>query len=58
MFRCACCGEEGAGETEAVICCCGLKLEGTKDMGIRCQVNEVRTPESNTEIVAMVLDTA
>ena len=57
-FRCACCGEEGAGETEAVICCCGLKLEGTKDMGMRCQINEERTPEWLGEIVATALPLA
>jgi len=57
-FRCACCGEEGAGETEAVICCCGLKLEGTKDMGMRCQINEERTPEWLGEIIATALPLA
>jgi len=50
--------EAAHGNAEAVICCCDVKMEGTKDMGIRCQVNDARSPESNTEIVAMVLDSA
>jgi hypothetical protein len=56
VYRCSCCGLTASGENEAVISCCGLTLEGTKDMGVRCQVNESRSSESNTEIVAMVRD--
>ena len=54
IFRCASCGNEGHGDAPAVICACGFKLEGTKDMGVRCHVNPERTPDSIDEIVATV----
>lgn len=54
-FRCASCGTESSGANEHVICCCGLTLEGGKrDMGVRCQRNDARSPSSKTEIVAKV----
>lgn len=53
-FRCASCGAEGHGDAPGVVCACGLTLEGTKDMGVRCQINAERGPESIDEVVAAV----
>jgi len=51
-FRCSNCGLERNGETEIVICSCGLKLRTGRDMGFRCLVNDKKTPECESEIVA------
>jgi DNA-directed RNA polymerase subunit RPC12/RpoP len=54
VFRCASCGAQAGGESPAAVCACGLTLEGTKDMGVRCQVNPERSPELIDEIIATV----
>jgi hypothetical protein len=52
IYRCADCGVEREGHDERAICSCGIKLRTTVDAGIRCKVNEKRTPECPSEIVA------
>ncbi len=52
-YRCADCGLTAAGADTTVICSCGLKLRGKKDMGIRCVANEHKTAEFMVEICAM-----
>lgn len=56
VYRCSNCGVERDGVDERVICCCGLKLRTTVDAGIRCRVNENRSPEFPSEIVAVQVD--
>lgn len=50
IYRCSNCGVEAEGRTEAAICACGLKLKTGVDAGIRCGVNENRTPEWPSEV--------
>lgn len=52
-YRCSYCGTERQGETESVICSCGLKLRTGSDMGIRCAVNDNKTPDCIGEVIAM-----
>lgn len=52
VYRCAGCGVEQEGRSEAAICCCGLKLKTGVDAGIRCVVSQDRTPEFPQEITA------
>lgn len=52
LYRCTNCGVEREGREPAVICSCGIKLKTKIDAGIRCVVNEQRSPESPSEIVA------
>lgn len=52
VYRCSNCGAEREGHDSRVICCCGLKLRTGIDAGVRCQVNEDRSPECPGEIVA------
>lgn len=51
VYRCACCGIEAEGRSEAVICSCGIRLKTGVDAGIRCQVSEP-TPEFPAQVVA------
>lgn len=51
-YRCADCGLTKDGKTASVMCSCGMKLRGNKDMGIRCERNENPTPEFMVEICA------
>ena len=53
VYRCACCGVEAQGRTEASICACGIKLKTGVDAGIRCGVNHDKSPEWPAEITAM-----
>lgn len=53
VYRCSNCGIEREGPDERVICCCGLKLRGRIDAGLRCQPNENKSPEFPSEIVAL-----
>lgn len=52
VYRCSNCGAEREGHDYRVICTCGLKLRTGIDAGVRCQVNEDRSPEWPGEIVA------
>ena len=52
VYRCANCGTESEGRRETVLCCCGIKLKTGTDAGIRCVVNDNRSPECPSEIVA------
>jgi hypothetical protein len=56
IYRCANCGVEREGKSETAICCCGIKLKGGKDAGIRCEVNSDRTPEFPSEVIATQAD--
>lgn len=51
-YRCAGCGSEATGATEAVVCCCGIKLKTGVDAGIRCAANTDKSPEWPAEITA------
>jgi hypothetical protein len=52
IYRCADCGVEREGHDARAICACGIKLRGTVDAGIRCRLNDAKTPEVPTEIIA------
>lgn len=51
-YRCSNCGAEADGASEAVVCCCGIKLKTGADLGVRCEVNKNRSPEFPAEITA------
>ena len=51
-FRCADCGVEKVGASSAVVCMCGFKIAGRKNLGARCEPNSERTPEFPAEIIA------
>jgi hypothetical protein len=50
IFRCSNCGASGVGSVRS-ICACGSRI-ANKDAGIRCVVNDRRTPDLMSEIVA------
>lgn len=52
VYRCSNCETEEAGEGPQVLCCCGIKLRGGRDAGIRCIKNPRRTPENPAHVVA------
>lgn len=52
IFRCSNCGVEREGADATVICTCGMKLKTKTDAGIRCTVNDRKTPECVSEIIA------
>jgi len=52
IYRCAGCGVEKEGRSEAAICSCGMKLKTGVDAGIRCEPNPMRSPEWPAEITA------
>lgn len=52
VYRCAGCGAEAQGASEAAICCCGIKLKTGVDAGIRCERQASPTPEFPAEITA------
>lgn len=52
VYRCAGCGVEKEGRTEAAICACGIKLRTGVDAGIRCQVATDPSPEFPAQITA------
>lgn len=58
VYRCSNCGIEREGKTEAVSCCCGIKLKTGVDAGIRCQRNPDPRPEFPSEIVAAQAEVA
>lgn len=51
-YRCAGCGAEESGTSEAAVCCCGIKLKTGVDAGIRCTPNTDKSPEWPAEITA------
>lgn len=51
VFRCSNCGVEASGKSSAVVCCCGIKING-KDGGIRCVINGQKSPLWPSEFVA------
>lgn len=51
-YRCTCCGESADGQSHDVLCACGMKSERGADLGVRCMVNDQRSPEIPHEIVA------
>lgn len=52
VYRCSNCGVEREGKDSRVICTCGLKLRNGVDAGVRCEVNNEKSPEWPSEIVA------
>lgn len=52
VYRCAGCGVEAEGKSEAAICACGIRLKTGVDAGIRCQVQTEPTPEFPAQVVA------
>ena len=52
IYRCAGCGIEKEGRSEAAVCCCGIKLKTGVDAGIRCELNTNRSPEWPAEVTA------
>ena len=52
IYRCAGCGIEKEGRSEAAICSCGIKLKTGVDAGIRCELNTNRSPEWPAEVTA------
>lgn len=58
IYKCSNCETEVQSEHVTGLCCCGMKMRNNRDMGIRCQVNEGRTPENPSYIVAAQVDLA
>ncbi|MDR6392234.1 hypothetical protein [Paraburkholderia phenoliruptrix] len=56
FYRCAQCGFTIAGQEAAAVCCCGITLRDGRDAGVRCVLNEERTPANPHEIVALQVD--
>ncbi len=52
IYRCAGCGVEAEGRSEAAICTCGIKLKTGVDAGVRCSENSAKSPEWPAEITA------
>lgn len=52
VHKCSNCGIEVINNDVRGLCCCGIKYRTGKDSGIRCQMNEQRTPEFPSEIIA------
>lgn len=52
-YRCSNCGIQADGKSEATICTCGMTLKTGVDAGIRCQVNDNKSPEWPSEITAV-----
>lgn len=51
-YRCSNCGLTGSGKVQSV-CCCGVKVGGKRDAGIRCVKNHRQDAEFPGEIVAV-----
>ena len=57
IHKCSCCGTTVECEQPSGLCACGVKIRGgTRDAGIRCRVNDKRTPENPMEIIAEQID--
>lgn len=52
IYLCSSCGTEAEGAGPKALCCCGIKVRGTVDAGIRCISNPRRTPENPAQFVA------
>lgn len=52
VYKCSNCETEIVGDGPQCLCCCGIKLRTNKDAGIRCVVNQSRTPENPAVIIA------
>ena len=52
IYRCSNCGVEREGHDARVICCCGMKLRTSVDLGVRCIPNTDRRPELPNEVIA------
>jgi hypothetical protein len=58
VYRCSNCETEAEGTGAHVLCCCGMKVRGKIDAGIRCVPNPRRTPENPARVVAQQLSPA
>ena len=56
IFKCSNCETEVQAEHVTGLCCCGMKLRGGKDAGVRCVENTKRVPENPAHIVAQQVD--
>lgn len=56
IFKCTNCDTEVPGDHVTALCCCGMKLKGSKDAGVRCVVNTERTSLNPSVIVAQQVD--
>lgn len=52
LYRCAECGIEKVGHSSAIICACGFKVSGRKNLGLKCEPNTGKSPEFPAEIIA------
>ncbi len=52
VYRCSNCELEATGEGPQCLCCCGIKMRGTRDAGVRCVPNTQRRPENPAMIIA------
>lgn len=51
-YKCSNCETEVIGSSANCLCCCGISLRTQRDAGIRCVINNERTPENPSIIVA------
>lgn len=58
VFRCSCCEAQAEGASEAVLCCCGMKLRTGADAEIRCMVQENPSSDFPARIVARAIKPA
>lgn len=56
VFKCAECETEVQADGVVGLCCCGMKLRGGKDAGVRCIEQTNRTPMMPAMIVAAQVD--
>lgn len=52
LYRCTGCGVEKEGGSPSVICACGFKVSGRKNLGLKCEANPAKTPEFPAEFIA------
>jgi hypothetical protein len=51
LYRCSNCGLERVSTRPETLCACGITLKTGRNAGLRCLVNQQRTPECPSEIV-------
>lgn len=52
VYRCSNCGLQDRGHVHNV-CCCGVKINGKRDAGLRCVPNQKQDAEFPGEVVAV-----
>lgn len=56
VHKCSSCGTEVETEHVSGLCACGIRLRNKRDAGIRCMINDRRTPENPAQIIAQQID--